>query len=323
MPLRFVDTAGTTHTLSNAAQRVYYNGSLVRRVTYNGSTECYLLQPLTFNYTGGVQSITLQRGRWRLECWGAQGGSAKAIRHDTVAPGGEGGYVSGEVTVATTLTLYICVGGHGANNVEYNGAISGGGYNGGGTTNTAMTLYRGTNGDQIGISEVAYAAQGGGATHIATANGLLENIQSNTVYVVGAGGGGSVIRADYGSLIGGEIGGAGGGETGEDGSAGGGKGGTQFSAGACATGADAGGFGYGANKSGGSLTQGAPGGGGGSGWYGGGAGHTQTSTKGELMQNNPSGAGGSCYVLSSLANRTLTRGGRTGNGLARITFLGH
>ena len=328
MPLRFIDTAGTTHTIPNNAQRVYYNGELVRRITHNGGIgtggqEIYLLQPFDFNYTGGVQSITLQKGRWKLECWGAQGGSAKALNHSTVAPGGEGGYACGEITVANTLTLYICVGGHGANNVETNGGISGGGYNGGGTTNTAMTLYRGTNGDRIGITEVAYAAQGGGATHIATVSGLLRNLASSNVYAVGAGGGGSVIRADASALIGGEVGGAGGPETGEDGSAGGGKGGTQYSAGACASGADAGGFGYGANKSGGSLTSGAPGGGGGSGWYGGGAGHTQTSAKGDLMQNNPSGAGGSCYASTSLSNRSLSRGGRTGNGLARITFLGH
>jgi len=326
MPFRYVDTAGTTHTISDTAQRLYYNGQLVRRVTHNGgigtgSREIYLLQPLTFNYTGGVQSITLQKGRWKLECWGAQGGDATSL--NTTATGGEGGYATGEITVANTLTLYICVGQKGGNNNDYNGGISSGGYNGGGTTNTAMTLYRGTNGDQIGITEVAYAAQGGGATHIATASGTLRNIQSNTVYVVGAGGGGSVIRTDARNLIGGEIGGKGGGETGEDGSAGGGKGGTQYSAGACASGATAGGFGYGANKSGGSVSSGAPGGGGGSGWYGGGAGHTQTSGKGELMQNNPSGAGGSCYVSTSLSNRSLVRGGRTGNGLARITFLGH
>ena len=324
MPFRYVDTAGTTHTISDTAQRLFYNGQLVRRVTHNGGIgtggrEIYLLQPLEFYYTGGVQSITLQKGRWRLECWGAQGGNATTGGYAAgyTEAGGEGGYASGEVTLANAQTVYICVGQKGANNDGFNGAISGAGYNGGGTTNSALTLYR----DHI--SEVAYAAQGGGATHIATASGTLRNISSSSVYVVGAGGGGSVIRGDANGVVGRATGGKGGGETGEDGSTGGGSGGTQYSAGSCTTGATAGGFGYGANKSGGSLTEGAPGGGGGSGWYGGGTGHTQTSGKGRIMENNPSGAGGSCYVASSLASRTLTRGGRTGNGFARITFLGH
>lgn len=329
MPFRYVDTAGTTHTISNTAPKLFYNGQLVRRVTLNGgignnSQEIYLLQPFDFNYTGGVQSVSLPPGRYKLECWGAQGGSAQPINFSDTVPGGEGGYACGEIKfTAASTTLYICVGGHGANNVQTNGGISGGGYNGGGTTNTAMTLYRGTNGNQIGISEVAYAAQGGGATHVATVSGTLRNIASNTVYLVGAGGGGSVIRADAQNLIGYAVGGKGGAETGEDGSAGGGSGGTQYSAGSCTTGATVGGFGYGANKSGGSLTEGAPGGGGGSGWYGGGTGHTQTSGKDRLMENNPSGAGGSNYVSTSLSNRVSQRGGRTGHGFARITFLGH
>lgn len=28
---------------------------------------------LNFNYTGAVQSITLPKGTYKLECWGAQG----------------------------------------------------------------------------------------------------------------------------------------------------------------------------------------------------------------------------------------------------------
>jgi len=321
MPLRYINSAGT-YTLSNSAQRVFYNGQLVRRITHNGGIgtygEIYLLQPLEFYYVGYVQSIILQKGRWRLECWGAQGGDAitGGYAPGYTEAGGQGGYASGEVTLASAQTVYVCVGQKGENNDGWNGGISGAGYNGGGTTNTAMTLYR----DHI--SDVAWAAQGGGATHIATASGLLKNIQKNTVYVVGAGGGGSVIRGTANGVVGRCAGGKGGGETGEDATTGGGTGGTQSAAGACATGATAGGFGYGANKSGGSLTEGAPGGGGGSGWYGGGAGHTQTSGKGRLMENNPSGAGGSCYVLSSLGSRSLVRGGRTGNGFARITYLG-
>ena len=46
---------------------------------------------LDFAYTGAAQEITLPKGTYRLECWGAQGGDAKA----THAFGGHGGFASG------------------------------------------------------------------------------------------------------------------------------------------------------------------------------------------------------------------------------------
>ena len=32
---------------------------------------------LNFNYTGAVQSVTLPKGIYTLECWGAQGGNRR------------------------------------------------------------------------------------------------------------------------------------------------------------------------------------------------------------------------------------------------------
>ena len=44
-----------------------------------------------FQYTGNVQSITLQPGKYKLEVWGAQGGNARYPSNQ----GGKGGYAKG------------------------------------------------------------------------------------------------------------------------------------------------------------------------------------------------------------------------------------
>ena len=55
------------------------------------SCTAYAQVTYTFNYTGGVQTITLTAGLWGIECWGANGGSI------TSAGGaGTGGYSIGQ-----------------------------------------------------------------------------------------------------------------------------------------------------------------------------------------------------------------------------------
>ena len=89
-------------------------------------------QVLNYSYTGGVQSITLPPGSYKLECWGAQGGYRL---NDISTYGGKGGYSVGELTLNEETTLYVQVGGSGNTGV-YNGGYNGGGkrktYNGGG-----------------------------------------------------------------------------------------------------------------------------------------------------------------------------------------------
>ena len=98
-----------------------------------------------FGYTGGVQAFTIPTGctgTFKLEVWGAQGGSGDGYA------GGYGGYASGNVDLTAGQTLYIAVGGAGSS--------TGGGWNGGGS---------GKSGAWDGPIYLAYGG-GGGATHI-------------------------------------------------------------------------------------------------------------------------------------------------------------
>lgn len=46
------------------------------------------------SYTGNYKTITLPKGTYKLECWGAQGGS-----YNTTYAGGKGGYSCGTITI--------------------------------------------------------------------------------------------------------------------------------------------------------------------------------------------------------------------------------
>ena len=133
----------------------------------------------TFDYTGSEQMVTLPAsGRYKLEVWGAQGGSS----------GGVGGYSVGTYALTANQKIYINIGGAGGNGV--NGA---GGYNGGGR----------------GYAAAAVCAGGGGATHIATISGLLSTLSSNKdkILIVAGGGGGYCENGGTGGVGGGIKGG--------------------------------------------------------------------------------------------------------------------
>ncbi len=118
-----------------------------------------------YNYTGGVQSVVLPRGSYKLEAWGAQGGNDGK-------KGGHGGYASGTYTITGDTTVYIVIGGAGASSC----GGTGGGYNGGGNSGTYGS-----------------SGAGGGATHFATATGTLNSLKGNkgaVLLVAGGGGGG-------------------------------------------------------------------------------------------------------------------------------------
>lgn len=127
-------------------------------------------------YSGKSISMTLPKGRYILECWGAQGGYRNNENF-----GGKGGYSRGTITLSEPTRFYIYAGGSG-NSVSTSDGVHPGGFNGGGKR--------------------AYNPGGGGASDI--------RIGSDSLYarVIVAGGGGS----DGGTN---NYGGYGGGNTGE------------------------------------------------------------------------------------------------------------
>ena len=110
-----------------------------------------------FNYTGSAQDITLIPGNYKLEVWGAEGGTYTSYS----VPGGKGGYSVGNVKLDAETNLYI-----------YSG----------GTTTSDRGGYNG------GSNAVTRGFGGGGATDI--------RINGNTLYdrVIVAGGGGGRWR---------------------------------------------------------------------------------------------------------------------------------
>lgn len=157
-----------------------YNGF---KVTYsNGNFSditkgvCDTEVPYSFEYTGDVQEfIVTFDGTYRLEVWGAQGGSS------TVYQGGKGGYSVGTISLSKGDKLYVYVGGKGQD--DYNGPNAGilnGGFNGGGYGRGWS--HSGANG-----------GGGGGATDIRlTTDSLYSRV------IVAGGGGGTSDNGDGG-----------------------------------------------------------------------------------------------------------------------------
>lgn len=234
-----------------------------------------------FDYTGSEQVFTAPvSGTYRLETWGAQGGSHTVEKH-----GGYGGYSLGTINLRINDNIFINVGGQGVINNSDVGKITSGGYNGGGATFADGTAF------------LDYGASGGGATHIANKSCLLSSLENykNNILIVSGGGGGS--NFDTSSNLSTGIGGSAGGYIGEKGTspvennvlltnvfA---NGGTQFAGGQGAiftqnvNNGSSGAFGIG-GKSGPNS------GGGGAGYYGGGG--------GTRANDDSSGAGGSGYI---------------------------
>lgn len=239
-----------------------------------------------FSYLGSVQEVTLTPGTYKLEVWGAEGGS---FNYHSNAAAGKGGYSAGTFTVSSTTKLYVAVGGSGTDNA-WQGV---GGWNGGGTG----------------------SAPGGGATHIATKSGTLSSLSGDTssILIVAGGGAGSCGRyaggAGGSAITAATAGTQGCGTSGKAGTISGGG-----SSGSCGT---AGTFGQGGSNTctGGGTDSGS---GGGGGYYGGGAGgHDHASPQAD----DSSGGGGAGYANSKLTAVTGETGTRSGDGLARITVI--
>lgn len=220
-------------------------------------------------YSGSSKSITLPKGVFTLEVWGAQGGDNK-----DGALGGRGGYSIGTLTLAEDTAVYLYAGQKGLSTTA-KGTITGNAFNGGGKGSSNVTNY--ANGS------------GGGASDIRIGQDSLYA----RVIVAGAGGGAasSGSKSNAGGIGGGTSGGAGANEGGTN-TARAGQGGTQSAGGATGTTSSANGspgsFGAGGDM----VTDGTTyvtGGGGGGGWYGGGS----------SSANYAAGGGGSGYVYTS------------------------
>lgn len=143
------------------------------------------LTPNTIYNFSTSKAITLPKGKYKLEVWGAQGGSTSSS--STVSSiGGYGAYSVGNITITDDTTLFVSIGGMGESSTSGASKTLSGGDNGGGNGANG----RSTNGTS--------ASGGGGATHIALAPGKLYELDGNRnkVLIVAGGGGGSHTDTD-------------------------------------------------------------------------------------------------------------------------------
>lgn len=122
-----------------------------------------------FAYTGSVQQVTLPKGKYKLQCWGAQGGTSYG---SSSGAGSKGGYSEGVLTLTKTTTLYVFVGGQGSRGSST--SLVNGGWNGGGAS-VGKSSYNsgGTNG-------YSNPACGGGATDISTVTSSMSYSSGRT-----------------------------------------------------------------------------------------------------------------------------------------------
>jgi hypothetical protein len=261
-------------------------------------------------YSGTAKSITLPKGTYKLECWGAQGGSYSSYY------GGNGGYSYGTITLTTDTLLYLYTGGQPNTSTSSSVTIAGG-FNGGGKAR--YHSYKDT---------TTYCQAGGGASDIRIGTDSLYA----RVIVAGGGGGSASVNAATTKYGGGTSGG----------SPVSGYAATQTSAGTNGS------FGIGADGYVSGYNYKYASGGGGGGWYGGGAinehsdrtnyrgyngggsGYVYTSS---TASNYPSGCllnssyyltdastvAGNASMIDPESGSSVT--GRSGHGYVRITVI--
>ena len=257
-------------------------------------------------YSGVAVQITLPPGKFKLECWGAQGGSYSSYY------GGAGGYSAGELELLNPTDLFLYAGGQ-PETISTNRTSVPGGFNGGGD---GYNRYY--------SSTYTYGQGGGGASDIRIGQDSLYA----RVIVAGGGGGSASVNALTTKFGGGTSGGA-----------------PQSGYGASQTTAGTNGsFGQGgfATTSGNNYKYGS--GGGGGGWYGGGACSSYSDStnyrgyngggSGFVWEGNNAPDGylltaahylSTASTLDGAASFTAPGGGaetgHTGNGYVRITVL--
>lgn len=247
--------------------KLYYSGSPEELKGFD-SNNIKTGDILNFNYTGAVQSITLPKGIYTLECWGAQGGNrSQDSASATVTGSGLGGYSIGTLTLTQLTTCYIYVGGQGGMSSSTGNVKVEGGFNGGGFASHESTGEPGNG--------------GGGATDV--------RIAQDSLYariIVAGGGGGSGEDNETGGYGGGETGGAGSGNT------------SLTQASQTSGGTNSFGFGLGGNTY--------NGGAGGGGWYGGASRYSVSSYS--TGSDSEGGGGGLGYVYTSSTAKNYPSG---------------
>ncbi len=290
---------------------------------------CRVGETKNFTYIGDSQTFTTQcSGTYKVELWGAQGGSI-----DTYI-GGKGAYTSGNIKLNINTSLYVYVGEQGNDNqtVTYNGGTVTGNINAG----------------KGGMA-------GGGATDVRLVSGSwarFDSLKSRIMVASSGSGATNYYHPDHG-VAGGEL-------IGENGKVYGGDGiiptgGTQTSGGIRGGGSNS------TYSTSGSFGKGGQGGGvnsGGSGYYGGGAAPHGTGTVGVggsgssfisgypgcdaiseestedhiIHTDQPNHYSGFIFTDSIMiaGNKEMptydgsqTMIGNTGNGYAKITYLGN
>ncbi len=132
-----------------------------------------------FNYTGSEQTFTTPcDGEYKIELWGASGGTYNSTYY-----GGLGGYTSGKISLNKAMYLLLNVGGVGTGGalITSSNYMKSGGYNGGGYGSYGYFCSGGGGASDIRtglfsiFDRIMVAAGGGGSgsyrTHIVTAGG--------------------------------------------------------------------------------------------------------------------------------------------------------
>lgn len=159
-----------------------------------------------FDYTEQIEKFTVPvGGNYKIECWGASGGNVNYPDQEKYFHGGYGAYATGVVRLKKEDILYIGVGGEGETTlISETGYRPKGGYNGGGYGYIRST------------TKNMFPNGGGGATHVATKDGLLKDLSDSrdSIIIVAGGGAGAYgyISNDpnswwHGNSAGGYIGG--------------------------------------------------------------------------------------------------------------------
>lgn len=148
-----------------------------------------------FAYTGSVQEITLPKGRYKLQCWGAQGGN---VTGSYTATGSKGGYSEGVLTLTEPTTIYVFVGGQGtSSSTSSTSGTANGGWNGGG----ASVRFSDYNTSEL--EGCSYPRPGGGSTDMCLVTSTINYSSGRTNrssasllsrFIVAGGGSGASAR---------------------------------------------------------------------------------------------------------------------------------
>ena len=148
-----------------------------------------------YDYTGSVQQVTLPKGKYKLQCWGAQGGN---VSGSYTATGSKGGYSEGVLTITEPTTIYVFVGGQGtSSSTSSTSGTANGGWNGGGAS-VRFSAYNTSD-----LKGCSYPRPGGGSTDMCLVTSTMNYSSGRTVrssasllsrFIVAGGGAGASAR---------------------------------------------------------------------------------------------------------------------------------